>query len=72
MRARVRCSRWPQPSIIGDRAIKCLHLARLASNADFQIRFMAIALHYLDLAQVAERDVERVDVARRTSRTGPR
>jgi len=55
-----------------DRAIKYLKLARLASNADVQRRFMAIAQHYRALAQAEERNAERMNVERRSRNTGPR
>jgi hypothetical protein len=55
-----------------DRAIKYLKLARLASDADVQRRFMAIAQHYRALAQAEERNAERMDVERRSRNTGPR
>ena len=54
-----------------DRAIKYLKLARLASDADVQGRFMAIAQHYRALAQAEERNAERMDVERRSRNTGP-
>jgi hypothetical protein len=44
-----------------DRAIKYLKLARLASDADVQRRFMAIAQHYRALAQVEERNAKLSD-----------
>ena len=54
-----------------DRAIKYLKLARLASDADVQRRFMAIAQHYRALAQAEERNAERMNVERRSRNTGP-
>ena len=43
----------------------------LASDADVQRRFMAIAQHYRALAQAEERNAERMDVERRSRNTGP-
>jgi hypothetical protein len=61
---------WTMAQAYWDRAIEYLELARVASDPDVQLRYMAIARHYRTLAQAEERNAERMGIKRRSGSRG--